>query len=144
MFDLNSVLIVDRSMVMRHVLQTVLRPHALDLWTAESCSEAVKHLESDSRISLILCDHWLPDGSGFDMLEYTAAHTPSVHVILMATQYNWEEHERATAAGALAYLAKPVSLGRLGRAWNGRDNKAPKERSWRAHCRRSVRLLDSP
>jgi CheY-like chemotaxis protein len=143
MRDLDSVLIVDRSKVMQHALQTVLRPHALDRHTATSCGEAIKHLELDSRISLILCDHRLPDGNGFDMLEYTAAHTPSVHVVLMATHYNCDEHERATAAGALAYLAKPVSLGRLARAWNGRGHEAPEERSWRAQFRRSVRLVDS-
>jgi len=59
---------------------------------------------------LYLLDNWLPDGSGIELcreIRRTDTNTPVV--FLSAAAYS-RDHEEAIAAGATAYIDKPVDL----------------------------------
>jgi len=137
--DLESVLVVDDSKLLREVLRTVLGPHCRRVETAASCEEARQVLTRES-FDLMLLDIVLPDGSGFDLLEEQQESGAARCIIMMTSTATPEGEQEARRAGARAYLAKPVSIGDIDRVLSDRDGSRQDQR---LEIRAVVRLLDA-
>lgn len=118
MFDLRKVLIVDDSSVMREMLKMVLEKRDRIILTAPDKLGALATIASHPDIDLVLTDLVLPDGSGFEILEHLQRIGEDGPVAMMISAQSSEvNRDRALALGALAYLAKPISVGEIARVW---------------------------
>jgi len=118
MLDLNRVLLLDDSKLMRELLKALLRPHCREVHVAGSLAEAREVLAHHDGIELALVDSILPDGSGLGLLEDLAARgDEKPHTIVITARWQESEARVARELGALAYLGKPVSIRDITRAW---------------------------
>lgn len=109
----SRVLVVDDSALVRLVLSTVMAPHCAEVATAESVAEGKELLSGESSFHVLLSDMMLPDGNGFELLQYAhdLGQVPKIRSILMTANPIPEHAVRAKELGAHGYLAKPVSVG---------------------------------
>ena len=92
MLDVERILIVDDSRLMREVLSTMLAPQCEKVLTASDCREAIEVVAGNSDLDLVICDVGLPDGSGLAVLErISAAPGPRPDVILITATWTPEE-----------------------------------------------------
>ena len=111
------VLVVDDHPVNREVLVRQLNILGISVDTAEGGEEALASWESGT-YAAVFADLYMPKVDGFELTRRIRAaersgahvHTPIVAVTANATR---GEEERCLVAGMDAYLAKPVSIGRL-------------------------------
>jgi len=73
---------------------------------AETIAEALKRLDEDPEIDLILSDLRLPDGTGLDLLKKVRERKSAPAVILVTGQGDQEAAVTALKAGAIDYLVK--------------------------------------
>ena len=76
------------------------------LYHAESLQEALKILETESDIDLVLTDLRLPDGSGLDLLKRVKEFTSPPAVVLVTGQGDEQIAVTALKSGAADYLVK--------------------------------------
>ena len=107
----HQILLLEDHAPTRDVLSRMLGQRGYRLVTAASISEARSHIET-GKISLIISDIGLPDGSGWDFLtEVREQH--GIRGIAM-TGYGMEDDvANSERAGAVAHLTKPVQIGKL-------------------------------
>src|SRR5689334_13616800 len=77
-----------------------------ELIHAETIENALKLLDEDSEIDLILSDLRLPDGTGLDLLKKVRERNAAPSVILVTGQGDQEAAVTALKAGAVDYLVK--------------------------------------
>ena len=118
MLDVNKLLIVDDSIVVREILATLLRVHVDTIITAASVSEALVRLAEHRDLNLVICDVVLPDGDGFKVLEHIRElSSPRPHVILVTARPSPEDEARAMRMDAIGYLSKPTSVHDISVVW---------------------------
>jgi CheY-like chemotaxis protein len=92
------------------LLHSVFDPSGYNVILAANVSEALP-LARAMNPDLILCDVMMPDGSGFDMLAAVRA-DPALSdravVLITSMDLGAAERERALAAGALRFIARPI------------------------------------
>jgi len=81
-------------------------PDEFKLTHAETITEAVKLLDTDSEFDLILSDLRLPDGTGLDLLKRVRERKLAVPMVLVTAQGDQEVAVAALKAGAADYLVK--------------------------------------
>lgn len=117
-FARQRVLIVEDEEEQAVLLRAVLERSGLDVSTfvVGSLRAARTHLMAEDRFgdqgqrslpSLILLDLWLPDGTGFQMLEWLKLAFPSIPVLVLTASKRPEDRERSLALGAKAFRTKP-------------------------------------
>ena len=118
---LSSVLLVDDSSVIRKFLIHVLKKRysTLKIVEAETGLRAIEALSKD-KFDLLLVDVNMPEMNGLEFTysvkqnsEYSA-----VPIIIATTEGSEESRKRGHAAGANAYLVKPVKPKQLFEAIN--------------------------
>ena len=108
---LSKVLVVDGSVALRQSLETILSAHCEEVLTASGCREGKQKVAEHPDLSLVLSDVVLPDGDGFEVLEYVASlDEAKPQVILLSGRRMEEDATRAVEAGAIGFLAKPISF----------------------------------
>lgn len=75
-----------------------------------SAGEAVRHLQADPTVDLILLDMHLPDGHGLALLQRLRAAGHLCDVIAVTSARDSEVVRRAVAQGVVLYLLKPFSF----------------------------------
>ena len=115
--DLDTILVVDPSKLMREVLARVLAPHVENIHVASSCEIAREHLVGSRVPSMVLCAADLPDGDGLSLLTCFEQRAPQTCFVLLASKWCDEDAEQALAAGAACVLSKPVRMQEIARAW---------------------------
>ena len=109
MLRLSKVLVVDGSVAFRESLETMLSYHCEEVFTASGCRQGKQKVAEHPDLSLVLSDVVLPDGDGFEVLEYVASlDDPKPQVILLSGRRVEEDTTRALDAGAIGCLAKPI------------------------------------
>lgn len=89
-----------------HALQSA--PDMRLQWLASSLTEAMKALQADTPLDILLLDLGLPDGSGLDALAALRLRWPEA-VVMVSTIFGDEAHVlNAVAAGAMGYLLKDL------------------------------------
>jgi DNA-binding response OmpR family regulator len=117
-FTRQRVLIVEDDEEHAVLLRAVLPSSGLDVSTfvVGSLREARTHLLAEDRFgghgersmpSLILLDLGLPDGNGFEMLEWLKNAFPDIPVLVLTSSDRPEDRQRSLALGAKAFRTKP-------------------------------------
>ena len=78
--------------------------------TARSAGEAVRFLESDRAVDLLLLDMHLPDGHGLGLLKRLRASGHLVDVIAVTSARDADVVRHAVAQGVVLYLLKPFTF----------------------------------
>jgi chemosensory pili system protein ChpA (sensor histidine kinase/response regulator) len=101
-------MVVDDSITMRKVTRRVLESHDFDVITAKDGVDALEQLQ-ESIPDLMLCDIEMPRMDGYELTERVREDARLHHIpIMMITSRAGQKHrDRATQAGANAYMTKP-------------------------------------
>ncbi len=122
-----KILIIDDDQDIRHGLNVRLRANDYDVIHAEDAVSAIRVAQNETP-DLILLDIGLPGGDGFAVMDWlkTMPSLACVPVIVVSARDPLVSRDRALAAGARAFLQKPVDNGRLLDAIRGAwTQKAP-------------------
>ncbi len=106
-----KILVVDDDASIRTMASMALEKAGYTVVAASSVREARTALATDP--DLILCDIYMPGGTGLDLLEEARRRLPDVPVILMTARGSVETAAAAARHGAFDYVAKPFDLGAL-------------------------------
>jgi DNA-binding NtrC family response regulator len=105
---LPTILIVEDDVPLRTALTAALASQGYDAKEAGDVPSALEHMESDA-IDVVLSDVGMP-GNGYNLLAKVRQMRPETPVILMTGIEEDDLGSRARAAGAYAYLVKPIRL----------------------------------
>jgi signal transduction histidine kinase/CheY-like chemotaxis protein len=108
-------LIVDDDAANREMLTMMLERSGFTAEVASSAMEALRRLEQDGRVKLVLMDRRMPEMDGYEAIARLRElpHGRAVAVIVVTASGYANERELALAAGADGYLAKPIRSGEL-------------------------------
>jgi len=110
-----TLLIIDDDSRNIFALSAVLRSKGYQTVSAPGMKEAFEILEDDAKIGIILLDMMMPDMDGYEALPLLKANEKWAHlpVVAVTAQAMAGDRERCLAAGADAYLPKPVDVDQL-------------------------------
>jgi signal transduction histidine kinase/DNA-binding response OmpR family regulator/HAMP domain-containing protein len=117
-----KVLIVDDDMRNIFALSSVLEEHDMVIVSADNGRDAIKILQTQPDIDIVLMDIMMPEMDGIDTMREIrkVPHLKSLPIIAVTAKAMKGDRERCIEAGAWDYLSKPVDteqmLGVL-RAW---------------------------
>ncbi len=101
-----KVLIVDDEEGIRESLKLILSDH-YDLVVTDSGEQALRLVEGDPAIALVLMDIKMPKVSGLDVLKAMKAKRPDVNVVMVTGYRATETAGEAAHLGASGYIIKP-------------------------------------
>ena len=105
-----KILIVDDDRTTRKLLGLYLRGSGFEVVTAENGLNALEKLGSET-VQMVLTDLNMPFMDGIEFLKSMKSNPGTSHIpaLMITTETDKEERERAIAAGADGYLSKPVT-----------------------------------
>ncbi len=111
-------MVVDDSVLMQALIEAFLKefqPYDMELCFASNGLEALATLNEDPQIDLISLDVNMPEMTGFEFLDRLKVDPKlaEIPVIFISSEPSEEDVVRGLAAGASAYLAKPLDGTRL-------------------------------
>ncbi len=146
-----SLLIIDDEPIIRKLLSRMMELEGCDVHAAGDCASGMKAL-GKFKPDVVLCDVFLPDGNGVDMIQGIKAAQPGCEVVLLTAHGNIEDGVRAIKSGAFDYIVKgddnrkiiPIISRALEQAGNGKakDDKGAMH-SFGAICGKSEALQKS-
>lgn len=104
----HRVAIVDDEESVCKAIERLLRSAHMDGLRFPSGEAFLEWLENHS-IDCVILDLHMPQVTGFDVMSRMAANHVHTPVIVITGHDSPETHDRAVAAGAAAYLCKPVN-----------------------------------
>jgi DNA-binding NarL/FixJ family response regulator len=106
--DAVKILVIDDHVLIRHALRAVLAQLKREAVTLEAfdCTQAMRLLEKNSDIDLILLDLTAPDGDGFSALATLRERCPQTDVVCLAASSDMRDVMRALELGAVGYIPK--------------------------------------
>lgn len=104
-------IIIDDSKAMRRILRTALSTHGFDVVEAENGRTAIRSLRESGGLDLALVDWNMPEMTGIELIELLRADTgfSDMRLMMVTTETEPEQVERALIAGADEYLMKPFT-----------------------------------
>jgi CheY-like chemotaxis protein len=131
-----TALVVDDSVVARHVLTKLLSEHGVSAESAESAELALEYLKH-RRPDVVFMDHMMPGMDGFQALEAIKANpaTATIPVMMYTSQEGELYVGQARALGAFGVLPKdlkPVEVARVLKALHLIPGDRAEDRDWRA------------
>ena len=110
-----TVLIVDDDARNIFALAATLKAKGLDPVSCPGAAEAIRLLETDRPIDVVLLDMMMPDMDGYEALPRikSLASRSGLPVIAVTAQAMPGDREKCLAAGADGYLAKPIDVDKL-------------------------------
>jgi signal transduction histidine kinase/CheY-like chemotaxis protein/HPt (histidine-containing phosphotransfer) domain-containing protein len=113
-----SVLVVDDNIMNLKVMEGLLRPYGLRLFTAESGPEAVRQLER-TKVDLVFMDHMMPQMDGVEAFhrirQKQGAYYQSVPIVALTANAIGGAREMFLEEGFSDFVAKPVEISNLER-----------------------------
>ncbi len=105
-----KILVVDDCQTTRKLLSMYLKSKGFEVVSAENGLDAIEKLASHT-VNLIMSDLNMPYMDGIELVKTlksdpTLSHIP---VLMVTTEADPEERQKAMEAGANAYLVKPVT-----------------------------------
>ncbi|MBI3618300.1 MAG: response regulator [Candidatus Omnitrophica bacterium] len=101
-----KVLIVDDEEGIRESLKLILGDH-YDLVATDSGEQALRLVEGDPTIGLVLMDIKMPKVNGLDVLKAMKAKRPDLNVVMVTGYRATETAGEAARLGAVGYIVKP-------------------------------------
>ena len=102
---MSKILVVDDEVQIRTLLSRMLELERYEVCQAGDCRTALKQLEFQSP-DVVLCDVFLPDGNGVDLVSSVKKTAPNVEVILLTAHGNIPDGVQAIKNGAFDYITK--------------------------------------
>ena len=103
--DMSKILIIDDEVQIRTLLTRMMELEGYDVCQAGDCRAALKQLELQNP-DVVLCDVFLPDGNGVDLVLAIKKAAPNVEVILLTAHGNIPDGQQAIKNGAFDYITK--------------------------------------
>ena len=103
--DMSKILIIDDEVLIRTLLTRMMELEGYDVCQAGDCRAALKQLELQNP-DVVLCDVFLPDGNGVDLVLAIKKAAPNVEVILLTAHGNIPDGVQAIKNGAFDYITK--------------------------------------
>ena len=102
---MSKILIIDDEVQIRTLLTRMMELEGYDVCQAGDCRAALKQLELQNP-DVALCDVYLPDGNGVDLVQAIKKTAPNVEVILLTAHGNIPAGVQAIKNGAFDYITK--------------------------------------
>lgn len=103
--NMSKILVVDDEVQIRTLLSRMLELEGYEVCQAGDCRTALKQLEFQSP-DVVLCDVFLPDGNGVDLVSSVKKTAPNVEIILLTAHGNIPDGVQAIKNGAFDYITK--------------------------------------
>lgn len=103
--DMSKILIIDDEVQIRTLLTRMMELEGYDVCQSGDCRAALKQLELQNP-DVVLCDVFLPDGNGVDLVLAIKKAAPNVEVILLTAHGNIPDGVQAIKNGAFDYITK--------------------------------------
>jgi two-component system, chemotaxis family, chemotaxis protein CheY len=105
-------IVVDDSKAMRRILTGALKTHGFEVLEASTGKEAIERLRETGSLDLALIDWNMPEMTGIELVELVRADTgfAGMRLMMVTTETEPEQVERALVAGADEYLMKPFTV----------------------------------
>lgn len=105
-----KILVVDDCQTTRKILGLYLKSKGYDVISAENGLDAIEKLASHN-VNLIMADLNMPYMDGIELVKTLKADPGLSHipVLMVTTEADPDERQKAMEAGASAYLVKPVT-----------------------------------
>ncbi len=100
------ILIIDDEPNMRRILSLILREDKHTVTEAPGVKNALELLAS-AQFDLVITDKKMPDGDGFEILNFVHENEPSLPVVLLTAFATVELAVEAMQAGAFDFISKP-------------------------------------
>jgi two-component system, chemotaxis family, chemotaxis protein CheY len=109
MSDEKTILLVDDSPAMRQLLRFAVKRLGLRCLEAGNGEEAIAALGANA-IDMVVCDINMPVMDGFTFLRILREHPKwkALPIVMVTTEGDTVDRERAMKLGANAYLTKPI------------------------------------
>ena len=108
----SKVLVIDDEPDIRELLLLTLTRMGLLCDVAANYQEGIARIDQNNYF-LVLTDMRLPDGNGYDIVQYIQKNTPQLPVAVITAYGSIESAVNTLKAGAFDYVSKPVDLGVL-------------------------------
>lgn len=102
---MDNILIIDDEQQIRHLLSRMLELEGYNVLQASDCQSGFKQLEIKDP-DVILCDVFLPDGNGIDLIKTLKQKCPNTEIILLTAYGNIPDGVQAIKSGAFDYITK--------------------------------------
>lgn len=102
---MNTILIIDDEPVIRKLLARMMELEGYEVFQAADRASGMKLLEQ-KKPQLVLCDVFLPDGNGVEMVKEIKQALPESEVILLTARGNIPDGVQAIKNGAFDYMTK--------------------------------------
>lgn len=114
-FQGKKILLVDDDMRNIFALSKILKDRGMEVIKAENGKEALKILDQDAGIDLILMDIMMPEMDGYEAMKRIRVHEKykSVNIIALTAKAMKDDKQKCMDAGASDYITKPVDTTRL-------------------------------
>ena len=104
-----KILVVDDHVLIREALRDVLRElkgEATVVLEAADSRQAMRQIEQNPDLELIVLDLWLPDRDGFAVLAELVERHPTISIVVLSTYHDRNRVTRALDLGALGFIPK--------------------------------------
>jgi DNA-binding NarL/FixJ family response regulator len=104
-----KILVVDDHVLIREALRGVLRElkgEAAAIIEAPDSRQAVRQIEQNPDVELVLLDLGLPDGDGFDILTELGERYPTISVVVLSAHQDRDRVLKALDLGAIGFIPK--------------------------------------
>lgn len=105
-----SVLLVDDEKPFLEALAQRLQARGLRVTCAFSGTEALKRLEDDDTIDVVVLDLNMPDPGGIEAVNVIKKKHPLVEIIILTGHATIQSAVESVASGAFDYLSKPCDI----------------------------------
>lgn len=102
---MNTILIIDDEPIIRKLLARMMELEGYEVFQAADRMSGIKMLTAKLP-QLVLCDVFLPDGNGVEMVKEIKELQPEVEVILLTAHGNIPDGVQAIKNGAFDYITK--------------------------------------
>ena len=104
-------IVVDDSKAMRRILSGALKSQGFEVIEASTGKEAIERLRESGSLDLALVDWNMPEMTGIELVELVRADMgfSGMRLMMVTTETEPEQVERALTAGADEYLMKPFT-----------------------------------
>lgn len=105
-----EILLVDDEPDILSLLEDILERRKYIVHSANSISKALKVLEENKDISLVISDIKMPEGTGIELLKTLRANNPIKPIVLFLTAFTDISIEDVYNRGASGFIEKPIDI----------------------------------
>jgi twitching motility two-component system response regulator PilH len=106
---MTTVMIVDDSNALREIIAKMLRDSGIEVISAEDGVQALKKIEDETQLDLVVLDIVMPNMNGYDLCRHIRKNPKTQNLPVVMCSSKSEEFDRywGMKQGADAYISKP-------------------------------------